>query len=197
MSENKRISTGLLFGSFNPIHVGHMIIANHLVEHTSLKEIWFVVSPQNPFKEKQSLLAAHHRLAMVRIAIENDHRFKASDIEFNLEQPSYTIHTLMHLKEKYPQRDFALIMGGDNIGTFHKWKNHEEIIANHKIYVYDRPDSETDFPYKNHANIEYADAPMMDISSSYIRNCIQEKKDVKYLLTESVYKYLMEMHFYE
>lgn len=197
MSENKRIATGLLFGSFNPIHVGHMIIANHLVEHTSLKEIWFVVSPQNPFKEKQSLLAAHHRLAMVRIAVENDQRFKASDIEFTLDQPSYTIHTLTHLKEKYPQRDFALIMGGDNISTFHKWKNHEEIILNHQIYVYDRPGGEKDFPYKQHPHIHFADAPLMDISSSYIRTCLKEKKDVKYLLTEPVYKYLTEMNFYK
>ena len=132
---------GLYFGSFNPIHIGHLAIANYMVEFTDLEKVWLVVSPHNPLKQKNSLLSDQHRLQMVRIAIEYDNRFKVSNIEFNLPQPSYTINTLTYLKEKYPENEFVLIMGSDGLATFDKWKNYAELIANYKRYVYPRPDT--------------------------------------------------------
>lgn len=187
---------GLFFGSFNPIHIGHLIIANYIVEYTNLKEIWFVVSPQNPLKEKSSLLPDHHRLALVNIAVEDDARFKASDIEFKLPRPSFTIHTLTYLKEKYPKKDFAIIMGADNLQSIDKWRNFEEIIKNYGIFVYPRPGTDGG-KYKNHKNVTWIDAPLMEISSSFIRRAIKEKKDIQYFLPAQVFKYISEMHFYE
>ena len=196
---------GLYFGTFNPIHVGHLIIANYMADYTNLDEIWLVVSPQNPLKKKESLLADYHRLSLVRVGIENNKNLKASDIEFNLSKPSFTVHTLIHLKEKYPDYHFNLIMGADNLRSFHKWKNHQEIIKEHNIYVYPRilteqelkEPSEISKPTFEHENIIHCDAPMMKISSSFIRNAIKNKKDVQYLLTEPVYKYVDEMNFYK
>ena len=185
----------LFFGSFNPIHIGHMIIADYVVNHTDCKEVWFVVSPHNPHKEKKTLLADHHRLAMVVRATENDMRFRASDIEFHLDQPSYTVHTLVHLKEKYPDVEFSLLMGGDNLASLHKWKNYESILANHPIICYSRPQSDTADPKLN-GDITILDAPLMQISSSHIRKQIAAGHSVKYLMPLEAWQYLDEMNFY-
>lgn len=189
--------TGLYFGSFNPIHVGHLIIANHMVEHTDLDEVWFVISPHNPFKNKASLLADHHRYAMVNIAVEDNPKLWASNIEFKLPQPSYTVHTLAFLEEKYPQKQFVLIMGGDNLASFHKWKNYTHILDNYEIKVYPRPGEKLP-ELASHPHIKIVNnVPLMQISSSFIRQCIREGKSVEYLLSDKVFKYLTEMHFYE
>lgn len=202
---NKKV--GLYFGSFNPIHVGHLIIANFLATQSELSEVWFVVSPHNPHKKKSNLLEDHHRLAMVRIAIEENAVLKASDIEFGLPKPSYTVFTLQALKEKYPNYTFSLIMGEDNLRTLHKWKNYEYILENHEILVYPRVltiqelKSEQEEPLNGlnkHENIRLLeDVPLMKISSSFIRNQIKAGGDVRYLLTESVFNYLDEMNFYK
>lgn len=186
---------GLFFGSFNPIHIGHMIIASHVADHTDLKEIWFVVSPHNPLKNKSSLLADHHRLALVRRAIEHDSRFKASDIEFHLEQPSYTSVTLAHLKEKHPNVEFALIMGGDNLASLPKWKNYESILSNYQIVLYNRPEFDADQMLEK-GRVTVVDAPQMHISSSHIRQEIAAGKTVKYLMPLEAWQYLDEMNFY-
>ena len=203
------MKVGLYFGTYNPIHVGHLIIANYMADYTDLDEVWFVVSPQNPLKLSNSLLADYHRLAMVRVAIENNNHLKDCDIEFNMPKPSYTSDTLIYLYEKYPNHEFSLIMGEDNLRTFHKWKNHEEIITNHHIYVYPRALTEQEreeselktnqqqHNFFNHPNVHFCDAPVMKVSSSFIRKAVKDKKDVRYLLTEPVYKYLTEMNFYK
>lgn len=200
---------GLYFGTFNPIHVGHLIIANYMTEHGDLDQVWIVVSPQNPLKKKKTLLADYHRLALVRAAIEDDPKLTVSDIEFHLPIPSYTSTTLTYLKEKHPEHEFSLIMGEDNLRTFHKWYNHEVILENHTIYVYPRVHTVQELeaqkdghfesnPFADHKNVVFCDdAPVMKISSSFIRHSIAEGKDVRYLLTEPVYKYVEEMHFYE
>ena len=187
---------GLFFGTFNPIHVGHLVIANYMAEFTDLDKVWFVVSPHNPLKKKETLLADNHRLALVREAIGDNKKLKASNIEFSLPQPSYTINTLVHLNEKYPKDKFVLIMGCDNIQTFHKWKNHEEILKHHEIYVYPRKGADGG-DLKNHPKVKMTDAPLMEISSSFIRKAIKEKKDVRYMMPESVYDYVKEMNFYK
>ena len=187
---------GLFFGSFNPIHIGHLIIANYMVEFTDLKEVWFVVSPHNPLKAKESLLNDLHRLQLVRIAIEYNNKLKASNIEFGLPQPSYTSDTLAFLKDKYPQKKFALIMGSDNLDGFHKWKNYEFILNNYPIYVYPRPSSDGGV-LKNHPNVKMVNAPLIEISASFIRKAIGDKKNVMYMLTDSVYQYILEMNFYK
>ncbi|MGZ3863468.1 MAG: nicotinate (nicotinamide) nucleotide adenylyltransferase [Bacteroidia bacterium] len=188
--------TGLFFGSFNPIHVGHMVLANYMLEFTDLDEVWFVVSPHNPLKDKKTLLGQNHRLAMVRLAVEDHDRLKASNIEFKLPQPSYTINTLAHLKEKYPKKEFSLIMGMDNLQTFHKWKNYEQILKNHKLYVYPRPRLEAG-KFADHPQVILTDAPQMDISSSFIRKAIKEKKNVDCFMPEKVAVYINEMNFYK
>jgi len=202
------MNIGLYFGTFNPIHVGHLIIANHLAEHTDLDEVWIVVTPQNPLKEKKSLLADFHRLAMVKEAIDDNRKLKASDIEFKMPRPNYTINTLTHLIEKYPSNNFALIMGEDNLRGLHKWFNYEQILENHKIYVYPRvltiQESEAENATKEaqnfskHPNVILCDfAPLMKLSSSFIRKAIKEKKDVRYLLSEPVFRYVDDMKFYQ
>lgn len=198
---------GLYFGTYNPIHVGHLVIANYMVDYTDLDQVWLVVTPQNPHKNKASLLSDYHRLAIVRIAVEGNNKLKASNIEFDLPKPSYTITTLAYIQEKHPEHSFSLIMGEDNLRTLHKWKNHEEIINNHKIFVYPRALTEqerkdqltinSENNFESHKNVTLCDAPVMKVSSSFIRKAIKEKKDVQYLLTEPVYKYVTEMHFYE
>jgi nicotinate-nucleotide adenylyltransferase len=187
--------TGLFFGSFNPVHVGHMVLANYMLEFTPLEEVWLVVSPQNPFKEKSSLLNQGHRLLLVNLAIDDHPRIKSSNIEFSLPQPSYTIHTLTHLREKYPAREFALIMGQDNLPTFHKWKNYEEILLDHDIYVYPRPSSATS-DLEKHPRVIMTHAPVIDISSTFIRNAIAEGKDVRYFLPAKVWEEIDVMNFY-
>lgn len=201
---------GLYFGTFNPIHVGHLVIANYMADYTELDEVWLVVSPQNPLKVKKTLLADYHRLALVRVAIEDNRKLKVSKIEFDLPKPSYTTVTLAHLSDKHPEHEFSLIMGEDNLRTIHKWKNYEEILKNHQIYVYPRPLTESELEeeremgisreksaYIEHPNVHVCDAPVMKVSASFIRRAIKEKKDVRYLLTEPVYNYVTEMHFYE
>ncbi|MCF8275397.1 MAG: nicotinate-nucleotide adenylyltransferase [Flavobacteriales bacterium] len=187
---------GLFFGSFNPIHVGHMIIADHVAINTELKEIWFVVSPHNPLKQKKSLLDGHHRLSLVRLATENDPRFKVSDIEFHLEQPSYTSVTLAYLKEKYPNVEFTLIMGGDNLASFSRWKNYESILENYPIVLYSRPDFDAT-EMLDRGRITVLDAPQMNISSSSIREQISAGHSVKYLMPAEAWEYLDEMNFYK
>ena len=200
------MKVGLYFGTYNPIHVGHLIIANYMADYTDLDEVWLVVTPQNPLKQKSSLLADYHRLALVEIAVNDNLKLKASNIEFKLPKPSYTIHTLTYLKEKHPKHEFSLIMGEDNLRTLNKWKNYDDIIQHHKIYVYSRalteqerseeePLHQNNFSELN--NIIICDAPVMKVSASFIRNAIKQKKDVRYLLTEPVYKYVQEMNFYK
>ncbi|MBN2868217.1 MAG: nicotinate-nucleotide adenylyltransferase [Flavobacteriaceae bacterium] len=188
---------GLYFGSFNPIHVGHLIIANQLVENSDLDQIWFVVTPHNPFKKKSTLLENYQRLEMVYLATKDYDTLKESDIEFNLPQPNYTVNTLVHLTEKYPKHDFALIMGEDNLKSFHKWKNYQTILEYHSIYVYPRiSEGKVDTQFNNHPKITRVDAPIIELSSTLIRNAIKEGKNVKPLLPEHVWAYLDEMNFY-
>jgi len=186
---------GLFFGSFNPIHSGHLMIASYMAEYSNMKEVWFVISPQNPLKEKTSLLPDYHRLALVNVAIEDDVRFKSCDIEFKLSQPSYTINTLTYLHEKYPQKEFGLIMGADNMESFNKWKEYEQILKYYSIYIYPRPGSDGG-NFKDHPKVKWMNAPFLEISSSFIRSAIKEKKNMSYFLSDKVYKYIQEMHFY-
>lgn len=190
------MKVGLFFGSFNPIHAGHLVLANYMLEYTDLERIWFVVSPHNPLKKKSTLLDEKQRLQMVDLAIGDNIKLKASNIEFNLPQPSYTIVTLTYLKEKYPQHEFVLIMGADNLESFHKWKNYEEIIKHHQLYIYPRPESDGG-NLKEHPQIKLVNAPLMEISSTAIRQAIKEKKDMRYFMPEAVWQYIKEMHFYE
>ncbi len=188
--------TGLYFGSFNPIHIGHMAIANFMIEFSDLEQLWFVVSPQNPLKEKKSLLKDYHRLEMVNLAVEKDDRFRASDIEFRLPTPSYTIDTLAYLEEKNPNREFQLVMGADGLWTFHKWKHAEQIIEKYHRLIYPRPGVELE-TISRQPNITIVKAPLMEISSSFIRNAIREGKDVRHLMPAKAYQYMRDMHFYE
>jgi nicotinate-nucleotide adenylyltransferase len=187
---------GLFFGSFNPIHVGHMVLANYMATFTDLDQVWFVVSPHNPLKEKASLLNQNQRLHMVNLAIGDSDILKSSNIEFGLSQPSYTINTLAHLKEKYPKHRFSLIMGEDNLASFTKWKNYDEILKNHFIYVYPRPNCSSE-DLKSHKNIIMTEAPLMDISSTMIRQALKDKKNVSYFVPQAVWEYLNEMSFYK
>ncbi len=187
---------GLFFGSFNPVHNGHMVIAQYMAEFTDLSEVWLIVSPHNPLKAESSLLQDYHRLTLVRMAIGDYRKLKASNIEFSLPKPSYTIHTLTYLKEKYPEASFALIMGTDNLNTFHKWKNYEEILVGYEIYTYPRPGSDGG-KFKDHPKVKNINAPMMELSSSFIRHAIKSKKDVRFMMPESVFNYIDEMNFYK
>lgn len=188
---------GLYFGSFNPIHIGHLAIANYIVEYTDLDKVWFVVSPHNPLKNKAGLLAQHHRLELVRLAIENDWRFDVSDIEFHLPQPSYTAHTLAHLNEKYPDKEFSLIMGADNLASLEKWKNYNHLLEHYSIYVYPRPETTTNADrFENH-KITVLDCPTFEVSSSFIRNAIKDKKDIRHFVPERSWVYLDQMNFYK
>jgi nicotinate-nucleotide adenylyltransferase len=189
---------GLFFGSFNPIHIGHLIIADYFLKYSDLNKIWFVISPHNPFKKKESLLADYHRFAMVNLAIEDNNAFKASDVEFKLPQPSYTINTLNHLHSLYPKHEFALIMGEDNLITFDKWKDYKNILENYKLYVYRRKNYNLqNLSFINNKNIIQIDTPLIEISASVIRQSIKNKKDMRYMLPAKVYDYIKEMHFYE
>lgn len=204
------MKVGLYFGTFNPIHVGHLVIANYMAQLQELDQVWLVVSPQNPLKAKESMLADFQRLNLVRLAIDDNPKLRVSDIEFSLPIPSYTVSTLTYLKEKYPSHVFSLIMGEDNLRTLHKWFNYEYILNNHELYVYPRVETEAERTLLktpgqeikpeiiNHPSVRFCkDTPVMNISSSFIRNQIQEGKDVRYLLTDPVFQYVDEMHLYK
>ena len=191
------MKTGLFFGSFNPIHIGHLALANYFVEFTDIEQLWFVISPQNPLKKKESILSDHLRLEMVELAIKNDSRFSISDIEFRMPKPSYTIDTLTYLSEKFPNREFVIIMGSDGLASFSKWKNPDQIIKLYRRYIYPR-DSDDHIDYSLHQNIMIAkDAPKIQISSSFIRRSIGEGKDIKYFLPEKVYEFIDKMNLYK
>ena len=187
---------GLFFGTFNPVHIGHMVIANYMVEYTDLEQIWMVVTPQNPFKQKESMLKDYDRLHLVRLAIGDDNRIKGSDAEFGLPQPNYTSTTLAYLKEKHPENEFALIMGADNLNHFHKWKNHDVILENHDLYVYPRLEANDGGEYRKHYKVNYVDAPVMKVSSSFIRKALAEGKNVNFYMPSNVAKYVDEMNLY-
>jgi nicotinate-nucleotide adenylyltransferase len=189
---------GLYFGTFNPIHTGHLIIANHMVEFSDLDEVWLVVTPHNPLKKKKTLLDDIHRLSMVRIALEEYPKLKASPIEFDLPQPNYTVNTLAYLEEKYPDHSFCLIMGEDNLKSFHKWKNYEVILERYFVYVYPRiSDGVVNDEFDQHPKITYVPAPIMELSSTFIRKAIKAKKNIRPMLPDAVWKYLDEMNFYK
>ena len=189
------MKTGLFFGSFNPVHIGHMVIAQYILVFSDLDEIWFVVSPHNPFKEKHTLLDDRQRLHMVHLAIGENFKMRASDFEFNLPQPSYTINTLTHLFEKYPEREFALTMGADNLAGFHKWKNHERILELCDLYIYPRPNTKAS-QFDAHKKVHHIDAPVMELSSTRIREAVKNKKDVSFMLPPNVWEYIEQCGFY-
>jgi nicotinate-nucleotide adenylyltransferase len=196
------VKTGLYFGSFNPVHLGHTAIAGYITEFTDIEQVWFVVSPHNPLKKKESLLADHHRLYMTQLAIGDNDKMRVSDIELKLPVPSYTIDTLAYLNEKHPGNDFSLIMGEDNLYTLHKWKNADELVKKYPVYVYPRP--EIAKPYSalldqiiSKAEIHKIKAPLIEISGTFIRDGIKMGKDMSYFLAPAVWKYIKEMHFYE
>jgi nicotinate-nucleotide adenylyltransferase len=193
---------GLYFGSFNPVHIGHIAIAGYMTEFAGLDQVWLVVSPHNPLKKKETLLADHHRLYMTQLAIGDNDKLKASDIEFRMPVPSYTIDTITYIEEKYPTHSFCLVMGEDNLFTLHKWKNADELIKKCPIYIYPRRSLiQTPPPVLemllNEAEIHRTDAPEMQISGTFIRKGISEGKNMSYFLSPGVWKYITEMHLYE
>lgn len=189
---------GLFFGSFNPIHMGHLIIANHLVEHSTMDELWLVVTPQNPFKEKKTLQSNYHRLEMVHRAVEAYPKLRPSDIEFRLPQPNYTIDTLVYLEEKFPNYEFSLIMGEDNLRSFHKWKNYQQILANYTLYVYPRISEGILLDvFTQHPKIIYVNAPIIELSATFIRQEIKAKRNVRPLLPEKVWQYIDQTGLYQ
>lgn len=185
----------LFFGSYNPIHIGHLIIANYIAETQGVEKVWLVVSPHNPLKEQASLLNEYDRLHLVNLAIDGNFKLKASSVEFKLPKPSYTIDTLTHLKEMHPEHEFELIMGGDNLASIKKWKNYEIILKNHPIIVYRRPGF--DIPSDLKGNIRVLDVPLLEISSSFIRDSIKNGLSMKYFLPEAVEKYISEMSIFK
>ena len=192
------MKVGLFFGTFNPIHVGHLIIANHMAEHADLDQIWMVVTPHNPHKQKSTLLDDYHRLHMVHLATEDYPKIQPSDIEFKLPQPNYTVNTLAHLQEKFRKHGFSLLMGGDNLNSLHKWKNAEIILQNHDIYVYPRIHAgEIDDQFINHAKIHRIDAPVFELSSTFIRESIKKGKNVVPMLPNKVWEYVEYNNFYK
>lgn len=190
---------GLFFGSFNPIHIGHLILSNYILENSNMDELWFVVSPQNPFKEKKSLLNDHNRLDMVELAIKNYPKMRASNIEFSLPQPSYTIDTLTYLHEKHPDYSFSLIMGEDNLKSLPKWKNYEQLLNNHHIIIYPREfeGEKRNSEYIQHENISFIKAPIIELSATEIRNMIKEGKNTRPMLPPEVFDYLDGSNFYK
>ena len=192
------MNIGLYFGTFNPIHIGHLAIANHLVEFSDLDAVWMVITPHSPFKKKASLLSDNHRYQLVQIATEDYPKLQPSTIEFKLPQPNYTVHTLAYISEKYPEHTFHLIMGEDNLKSFHKWKNYEVILERHQIYVYPRilEGKRIITQFDKHPKIHKIDAPIMEISSTFIRKAIADKKNISALLPCKVWQYIDEMNFY-
>lgn len=190
------MKVGLYFGSFNPIHIGHLAIANYISEFSDLDEIWLVVSPQNPLKKKKSLLNEFDRYKMVELALNNNNKIKPTDIEFHMPKPSFTIDTLTYLSDRNPTYKFAIILGTDNFDSFHKWKNYEEILNKYELYVYPRPGYDLG-EYENHESITQVNAPVMEISSSFIREAIQDDKNIEFFLPNKVYEYIHKMQFYK
>ncbi|MBY0433984.1 MAG: nicotinate-nucleotide adenylyltransferase [Cyclobacteriaceae bacterium] len=193
MNQNQK--TGLLFGSFNPIHVGHLIIANVMAENTDLQKVWLVVSPQNPFKPSNGLLHEFDRYDMVKAAIADNYKLDVSDVEFHMPKPSYTIDTLAVLSEKHPQKQFKIIMGEDNLENFEKWKNHDRILEHYGLYVYPRPHAGNSL-LKNHRQVRMVEAPLLDISATYIRQCIKNNKSIRYLVPDAVEQMIKLKGFY-
>jgi len=216
------VKIGLFFGSFNPIHIGHLIVANVMAENTDLSKVWLVVSPQNPFKPSKGLLHEFDRFDLVKAAIADHYKLEASDVEFHLPKPSYTIHTLAHLKEKFPEKEFKVIIGEDNLESFANWKNYQEILDQFGLYVYPRLNDSlgqarqplafgqarlndslgqarldvTKSEIKRHQNVKMIEAPLLDISATYIRNCIKNNKSIRYLVPESVETMIRVKNFY-
>jgi len=188
------VNIGLYFGSFNPIHTGHLIIANHVLNETPLEKLWFIVSPQNPLKPSSSLLNEYNRLHLVRLAVESDNRLKASDIEFHLPRPSYTVDTLAYLDEKYPDHSFCIIMGSDSFQNLEKWKNYETIVKNYALYVYKRPG----FDISNNigAKLIILDAPLLQLSATRIREYIRGGKSVRYMVPDKVFEEIAKGNYY-
>ncbi len=186
---------GLYFGSFNPVHIAHLIIANHILNETDIEKIWFIVSPQNPFKSEAGLLNEYHRLHLVKVAIENDPRIKASDIEFNLPKPSYTVNTLAYLSEKHPEHQFCIIMGSDSFQNLHKWKNYEVIVKNYPVYVYQRPGFEISNSIG--ADLHVLNAPLLQLSATQIREYARQGKSLRYMVPDKVLEEIEKGNYYK
>jgi nicotinate-nucleotide adenylyltransferase len=193
---NQRQKIGLFFGSFNPIHIGHLIIANIMAEHADLKKVWLIVSPQNPLKPSKGLLHEFDRYDMAKAAVADHYKIEVSDVEFHLPKPSYTIHTLAYLTEKHPDKDFKVIIGEDNLESFAKWKNHEQIMNQYGLYVYPRPHV-TNSDLKRHAHVKMVDAPLLDMSATDIRESIKNNKSSRYLVPEAVEAIIRLKDFYK
>lgn len=194
-TENRKLRTGLFFGSFNPIHIGHLVIANYMATFSGLNEVWLVVSPHNPLKQKSGLANMYDRLEMAKLATENAPQIKVSDIEFKLPQPSYTIDTLTYLHERYPEKEFVLIMGADNLSSLKKWKNFEILLKDYHIYVYPRPGAEVS-EWKNHPSITFTDTPEMEISSTFIRKALKDKKNIQFFVPDNVLEFIEQKNMY-
>lgn len=189
------MNIGLFFGSFNPIHVGHLIVASVMAESTDLDQVWFVVSPQNPFKKNKQLLHEEDRYKMVELAIQHNAKLRVSDIEFSMPRPSYTIDTLLKIKEKFPQHTFQLLMGEDNLAAFGNWKNHEQILQEVGLYVYPRPDAGPS-DWKTHPKVHLVEAPLLDISATFIRAQLKAGRTIRYMVPEEVEAYIRWKQFY-
>lgn len=194
------MKVGLFFGSFNPIHMGHLIIANTMIENTDIQQVWFVVSPHNPFKSSKSLIHEFDRLDMVELAIHDNFNLRVSDVEFHMSRPSYTVDTLTYLFEKYPQHSFKLIIGEDNLKSFHRWKNHKAILDHFGLYVYPRLKNEQankgEEEIMNNPNVKMVNLPQLNISATFIRNCIKENKSIRYLVPNAVADYIRTKKLY-
>lgn len=187
--------TGLFFGSFNPIHIGHLIIANYMASFAELNEVWLVVSPHNPLKLKSGLANMYDRLEMAKLATENAPQIKVSDIEFQLPQPSYTIDTLTYLHEKYPEKEFVLIMGADNLVSLKKWKNYEVLLQNYRLFVYPRPGANIS-EWLNHPAVTFTETPLMEISSTFLRKAIKERKNIQFFVPDAVLEFMESKNLY-
>ncbi|MBM3401632.1 MAG: nicotinate-nucleotide adenylyltransferase [Bacteroidetes bacterium] len=189
------MKVGLFFGSFNPIHIGHLIIANYMANHTDLQQVWLVVSPHNPLKEKSDLINMYDRLEMAKLATEDAVNIRVSDIELKLPQPSYTIDTLTYVQERYPEHEFSLIMGSDNLVSLRKWKNYELILRDYHIHIYPRPGFDS-HDFKNHSSISITKTPLMELSATFIRKAIKERKNIQYFVPDKVLDFIEGKNLY-